>query len=139
MSEATSVGAIVIYIMPLLYMVIGTLIEKYELSFGHEASITILIGMCISYISYISDDTEFGNMLKFDDNTFFFVCLPPIVFASGFNMQRGNFFSNFSSIALFGVVGTLVAFLTFTTLTITLNNYGFMRQYDPKTQITGPL
>jgi len=127
MSEVISVGAIVIYLMLLAYMIIGTLIERYELSFGHEASITILIGMCISYVAYITENEEFGEMLKFDDNTFFFVCLPPIIFASGFNMQRGNFFANFSTITLLGVFGTFVAYLTFTLITIYLNNLGFMR------------
>ena len=127
MSEVISVGAIVVYLMLLAYMIIGTLIERYKLSFGHEASITIMIGMLISYVAYTTGNEEFGEMLKFDDNTFFFVCLPPIIFASGFNMQRGNFFANFSTITLLGVIGTLVTYVSFTSMTIYLNNLGFMR------------
>ena len=127
MSEVISMGAFVIYVMLLAYMFIGTIIERYELSFGHEASLTILIGMLISYVGYAAGNEEFGELLKFDDNTFFFVCLPPIVFASGFNMQRGDFFDNFRTITLFGVLGTFVAFTSFSLLTIYLNNLGFMR------------
>ena len=59
MSEATSFGAIVIYLMLLFYMVIGTIKEHYEMTFGHEASLTILVGMLISYIGYTSGDDEF--------------------------------------------------------------------------------
>ena len=44
MTEAISIGAIVIFIMLILYMVMGTCIESYHLSFGHEASFIILIG-----------------------------------------------------------------------------------------------
>jgi len=44
MSEVVSLGAIVIFLMLLTYMCLGTCIERYHLSFGHEASFIILIG-----------------------------------------------------------------------------------------------
>ena len=44
MSEVVSEGAIVVFLMILGYMIMGTCIERYHLSFGHEASFTILIG-----------------------------------------------------------------------------------------------
>lgn len=53
MSSVIGEGAIVVYFMLLTYMCIGTMIERYEISFGHEASFTILIGMLISFIFYI--------------------------------------------------------------------------------------
>jgi NhaP-type Na+/H+ or K+/H+ antiporter len=64
------------------------------------------------------------KMMKFDDSTFFFICLPPIVFASGFNMRRSNFFENISTILVFGIMGTFVAFSFFTIMTINLKNFG---------------
>lgn len=69
------------------------------------------------------------KLLKFSDETFFFFCLPPIVFASGFNMQRGNFFANFNMVMLFGVIGTFVAFASFSYMTIYMKNLGFMDQW----------
>jgi sodium/hydrogen exchanger 8 len=57
-------------------------------------------------------------MMRFSDITFFYFCLPPIVFASGFNMQKGAFFANFKNILLFGVLGTFIAFGSFTGMTI---------------------
>jgi len=44
MSEVISVGAIVVFFMLMLYMGIGSFIEKYHIPFGHEASFVILIG-----------------------------------------------------------------------------------------------
>ena len=111
--EIISVGAIVTFLMLLFYMTAGTIIERYHLKFGHEASYTILVGMLISFIEYYSDNDKLVKLLKFDDNTFFYFCLPPIVFASGFNMQRGNFFANIKNVMLFGVLGTFVAFFSF--------------------------
>ena len=126
MSEAISTGAIVVFMMLLVYLTLGAFIEKYHLKVGHEASITIVIGMIISYIQWECHNTEMIDLLKFSDNTFFFFCLPPIVFASGFNMQRGNFFANIKTILLFGVLGTFVAFFSFSAMTIYLKNLGFI-------------
>ena len=49
MSEVISVGAIVVFMMLLLYMSLGAAIEKYHLPFGHEASFVILIGKFPSF------------------------------------------------------------------------------------------
>jgi len=84
--ELISVGAIVTFLMLLFYKTAGTIIERYHLKFGHEAAYTILVGMAISYGEYLSDNDKLVRLLKFNDNTFFYFCLPPIVFASGFNM-----------------------------------------------------
>jgi len=91
--------------------------------------------MLISYFEWHSDNEAMMSLLKFDDTTFFFFCLPPIVFASGFNMKRGNFFANLNSIALFGVIGTFVAFGSFSLMTILAMRSFNMTQYkyDNKT------
>lgn len=141
MSEVISTGAIIIFLMLLMYMVLGTIIEHFHMQFGHEAAYTILIGksaapfanrvcslgMLISYISWHEHNEEFTDLVKFSGSTFFFICLPPIVFASGFNMQRGNFFSNIANIMCFGVIGTFVAFFSFSFMTIYLKNMNFMQ------------
>jgi NhaP-type Na+/H+ or K+/H+ antiporter len=140
MSETISIGALIVILMILGYLCLGTCIERYKILFGHEASFTILIGkshlllltifhfigMALSFTFYLMEYREVSNMLKFSDNTFFFVCLPPIVFASGFNMQRGNFFANIGNILLFGMVTTFFCFFIFSALTILLKNQDFM-------------
>lgn len=133
MSEAISAGAIVVFMMLLIYMTFGAYIEKYHIKIGHEASITIVIGMIISYINWECHNEDMVDLLKFSDDTFFYFCLPPIVFASGFNMQRGNFFANIKTILLFGVLGTFVAFASFSAMTIWMKNLGFITQYDGTT------
>jgi len=89
--------------------------------------------MLISYIELATENEEVVELLRFSDNTFFYFCLPPIVFASGFNMQRGNFFRNIKNILIFGILGTFVAFFSFSTMTIAIKNEGFLQQYDGKT------
>lgn len=75
--------------------------------------------------------------MRFDDNLFFYFILPPIVFASGFNMYRKKFFANISNILLFGVVGTFIAFGTFSGLTIFTINSIELKQYVYSTDIKG--
>lgn len=86
--------------------------------------------MGVSLIFFLAKQKEVQSILQFDDNTFFFVCLPPIVFASGFNMQRGNFFANIKNIILFGMVTTFFCFFMFSTATIYLKDLGFMMQFE---------
>ena len=120
--ELISLGATILFLMMLAYMIIGTCIEKHHCKFGHEAAYTILIGMVVSMVVNQSGFQEFGKLLEFSDNTFFYVCLPPIVFSSGFNMQRGNFFTNIKMITIFGLFATILCFGMFSLTTIAVNN-----------------
>ena len=108
MSETTSEGALVIFLMFITYMVIGSILEKNHAVIGHEAGFIILIGAALSYTAYNMGHGEFTTMMTFDENFFFYFCLPPIVFASGYNMKRRKFFENFTNILLFGLIGTVL-------------------------------
>lgn len=109
MSETIlSAGALVIFMMFIIYMVLGSLLEKYHCVIGHEAGFIILIGVGLSYVAYNLGHAEFTEMMTFDENFFFYFCLPPIVFASGYNMKRKKFFENFTNILLFGLIGTVL-------------------------------
>ena len=103
-----SSGAIVVMFMLFMYMFLGALVEKYKCVVGHEASYLILVGMALSFTSYMLGYHDFNKIMTFDENFFFYFCLPPIVFASGYNMKRQKFFENFRNILLFGLFGTLL-------------------------------
>lgn len=62
------------------------------MSFGHEASYIALIGFLISLTAYCSSNNMIQENIVFDDNVLFYFCIPPIVFASGYNMRRKRFF-----------------------------------------------
>jgi NhaP-type Na+/H+ or K+/H+ antiporter len=112
-----SAGAILVMFILFTYMFLGSLFEKYKPPIGHEASIVILVGMIISYSLMMSGHNDLTKALTFDENFFFYFCLPPIVFASGYNMKRKKFFANIKNILIFGLVGTIVQFTYFSVFT----------------------
>lgn len=125
-------GIIIILAMLIIYMGFEAFKHKRDLSFGHEASLVTLIGFGISWAFQQSGQREFQDLMQFSDDLFFYLCLPPIVFASGFNMQRKKFFSNIRNIVLFGLIGTIIAFASFCLLTILYKDY-----FGPLTQTNG--
>jgi NhaP-type Na+/H+ or K+/H+ antiporter len=43
---------------------------------------------------------EVLHVARFDEQLFFFVLLPPIIFEAGYNMQRRKFFQNLGAICV---------------------------------------
>ncbi len=50
-------------------------------------------------------------MVTFDYKTFFNLLLPPIILNSGYDLHRRTFFSNFGSILIFALGGTILSTL----------------------------
>jgi NhaP-type Na+/H+ or K+/H+ antiporter len=127
---------IVLLALIIIYTMTGSYIEHIRFSYIHETGVAIILGMGISLIASLFGYSEFNYAFKFSENLFFFVLLPPIVFAAGYNMKRKKFFKHFSYIALFGVVGTFVCFVSFTTLTGLLFYIQPLTKYIPATGMT---
>ncbi|KAK9673819.1 hypothetical protein RND81_12G192100 [Saponaria officinalis] len=64
-----------------------------------------LTGMIILLIS----KGKSSHILRFDEELFFIYLLPPIIFNAGFQVKKKQFFQNFLTIMLFGVVGVLIS------------------------------
>uniref|UniRef100_A0A915CXU8 Sodium/hydrogen exchanger 8 n=1 Tax=Ditylenchus dipsaci TaxID=166011 RepID=A0A915CXU8_9BILA len=63
-----------------------------------------LIGLGLSYSKWDWREVETLN-----PNFFFLVILPPIIFESGYNLHKGNFFANIIPILMFSIVGTAIS------------------------------
>ena len=130
-------GIIVIFAMLMLFMLFEAFKHKQGFKFGHEASLVCVVGVGISALYMHYGSKEFANIMEFDDDLFFYFVLPPIVFASAFNMYRQKFFNNIKNILLFGLIGTFVTFASFTGLTILALEYFEFNQtiLDPVTGV----
>ena len=64
-------------IMMLFFFICAAVIEKYKPQYGHETCYTILFGVSLSLILYVSIGTEAASSFKFNSNFFFNFFLPP--------------------------------------------------------------
>ena len=85
-------GSLLMFFLIISYLVIGSIKNATGTAFGHEASYIAAIGFLISLAAFKSNDNTIQENIIFDDNVLFYFCIPPIVFASGYNMRRKRFF-----------------------------------------------
>lgn len=69
-------------------------------------------------------DKEGVENYSFNQQIFFYGLLPPMIFEGGYNLRKTLVFKNFSYIALFGVLGTIISFFVILGLTFAINSMG---------------
>src|SRR3989338_3469212 len=89
-------------------------IKKHKLVLIPEAGVTLIIGVIAgAIVHYVPDFQYLEDVVRFDDTFFMYVLLPPIMLEAGYNLRKGTFYSNFGSVSLFAVFGTVISGLSF--------------------------
>lgn len=128
-NAALPVLVAVIFVMLMVYVIVGGYMEHRKASFGHETGVALVFGLIISASVHYADPTF---DLTFNGDIFFYVCLPPIIFAAGFNMRRRRFFENIGYILTFGIFGTIITFFVFAGLTSLISNLKLIKDNNHK-------
>ena len=113
--KAEYIAYILLLSIMLVYVTVGTCLEKKGCGFGHETGVVILVGLAIGTIFYALGkqvSTEFNPKVLFDFG------LPFILYTSGYNMRRRRFYEDFNNITMFGILSTVVCFIILTMTTI---------------------
>jgi NhaP-type Na+/H+ or K+/H+ antiporter len=123
MEHHKTLTCIVLFILLLLvYITIGSWMETMNFTVGHETGVIIIIGIIISILLELWTGNNL-RLFSWSNEIFFFVLLPLIIFATGYNMRREKFFENITNIVKFGVVGTILTFIIYFSLTYSLFYY----------------
>ena len=93
--------------------VIGLVIKHYRVRWLHEAGATLLLGIGVGFVIWSANTTQkVTRWLDFNEEVFFFLLLPPIIFESGFSLHTREFFSNFGGICGLAFAGTAISTFT---------------------------
>ncbi|WOL13976.1 sodium/hydrogen exchanger 4 [Canna indica] len=91
-----------------LCFIVGHLLEENR--WINESITAIVIGCITGTVLLFASNGKHSRILRFDEEFFFIYLLPPIIFNAGFQVKKKQFFQNFLTIMLFGVVGVFISF-----------------------------
>jgi len=92
---------------------IGHFLKKSKHKYLQESGLTVLLGMLAGGIlKLLSVETYMTNLSNHFGNIFMILLLPPIIFESGYNMNKKPFFKNFGTVLAYSFLGTFIAIFT---------------------------
>ncbi|KAI5398467.1 hypothetical protein KIW84_064019 [Lathyrus oleraceus] len=108
LNTSTIVALCVFFALLCACIIVGHLLEENQ--WANESITALLLGLCSGVVVLLVTKFHSTKILIFNEDLFFLYLLPPIIFNAGFQVKKKQFFKNFTSILLFGVLGTVISF-----------------------------
>lgn len=106
-----SIVMLLLVALMIIGYLIGIVLRQFHSKYLHETAVLVLLGLLTGCLAFIVDSARLQWVASFDPDLFFIVLLPPILFESGYNMNKYVFFSNIVSTITFAVIGTTIGAL----------------------------
>ena len=101
----------------MLAITLGHYLKKSGHQYLQESGLTVIIGLIAGFLCQVLNIEDYmTNLSKHFGNMFMIILLPPIIFESGFNMNKKPFFANFGTVLAYSFLGTFIAIFTSSTL-----------------------
>lgn len=102
--------AVLLLLMLFVLVMASYMLDRYSCMVISQSGFALVFGLLMGIMMIIGGKhAALHNHLNFDNNLFFNVLLPPIIYESGFSIKRQAFFRNFPAIVNTAVVGTVIA------------------------------
>lgn len=86
------------------------MIKQNSFYYLPESAAAICVGLVVGGLARaVYPSSEELEFLTFEPELFFFLLLPPIIFEAGYTLKKRDFFSNFWTISLYAVFGTILS------------------------------
>lgn len=109
----------------------GHFLHKSKHKYFQEASCTTIIGMLAGLaLRTLAIGDTIQNISDHFNNLFMILLLPPIIFESGYNMQKKPFFKNIGSVLAYAFVGTFIAIIFSSCMFYVCGVVGISHEFD---------
>ncbi|KDP23553.1 hypothetical protein JCGZ_23386 [Jatropha curcas] len=108
LTTSTVIALCVFFALLCACIIIGHLLEENR--WANESITALILGLCTGAVVLLISKGKSSRFLVFSEDLFFLYLLPPIIFNAGFQVKKKQFFKNFTTILLFGILGTVISF-----------------------------
>ena len=128
-----STEILIILFLLMLSIMGGHFLKKIRHKYLQESGLTTLIGAAAGLILKFMDIEAYTtNLSNHFVRLFMILLLPPIIFESGFNMQKKPFFKNIGSIMVYSFLGTFIAIITSSLMFYFCGEWGWSPAFSVK-------
>jgi len=108
-SSSLAIAFLLFTLILCIFMIHGML--QVKIHYLPESLMIVFLGAVLGLLMTALPEAETKRVEAFSPTMFFLILLPPIIFESGYNLHKGNFFQNIGSILVFAILGTAISAL----------------------------